>query len=135
MFSHDELMALRSMNIVEITHASKDRPILAWCCHDLDPYIDPDDPRFLTPYASHVEGLGEHVSDGWHVLEWGGEHVEYGQFGEHLGTSPDWWFEVGTNFERAANPILCTDMPVLPDFVMSVIAKAIERQNHVITNA
>ena len=92
----------------DISTAPKDRPILGWCVHDADPYfIEPEDASGrsrLTLYGGHTEGLS-HVSDGPHVLVWGGawddSTHEYSG-----GWMPDWWFRSDSDFEVTANPIL-----------------------------
>lgn len=78
------------------------RPILGLCQHAADPYHETE--WRLTTYAAHSEAFG-HVPDGPHVLEWGGEDVETGEYGEILSRVPDWWFRFGSNFEEPANPI------------------------------
>jgi len=93
--------------------APKDRPILGWCVHDADPYfIEPEDGSGrsrLTLYGGHTEGLS-HVSDGPHVIEWGGawddRNHEYDG-----GWMPDWWFRSDSEFEVTANPVLWMDIP------------------------
>jgi len=92
--------------------APKDRPILGWCVHDADPYfIEPEDGSGrsrLTLYGGHTEGLS-HVSDGPHVIEWGGawddRNHEYDG-----GWMPDWWFRSDSEFEVTANPVLWMDI-------------------------
>lgn len=84
--------------------APKDRPILAWCVHDADPYVQAD--GRLTTYAAHAEAL-THVADGQHLVEWGGSWEEHDWENPSANASvPDWWFEAGSDFERVANPVL-----------------------------
>jgi len=95
-----------------IETAPKDRPILGWCVHDADPYfIEPegkDGRSRLTLYGGHTEGLS-HVSDGPHVIEWGGAWDDSTH--EHSGGwMPDWWFRSDSEFEVAANPVLWMDI-------------------------
>ena len=86
-----------------IETAPKDKPILAWCNHAADPYVEDAEAGRLTTYGAHCEGLSC-ASDGYNVVEWGGETSEYGDYGERLYSIPDWWFVVGSNFEVVANP-------------------------------
>lgn len=96
-----------------IAEARKDRPILAWCDHEADPYGIPDDPKGrLTLYAAHAEGMG-HAPTGWHIVEWGGAWEDSEEDGG--GWLPDWWFVAGSEWEVAANPVLWTDLPDAPE--------------------
>lgn len=93
--------------------APKDRPILAICKHDEDPYTE-DYGKTLTPYDANCEGLS-HVIDGVHVLEFGGGYSEYdSEFGFDIKI-PDWWFLFGSEFEVAANPIFWCEIPKIPE--------------------
>ncbi len=83
-----------------MSEAPKDRPIVAWCDHSADE--GPDEKGRLTLYMAHAEGLS-HVSDGGHVLEWGGAWADSEDDGG--GWLPDWWFRVDSDFEVAANPV------------------------------
>lgn len=96
-----------------IATAPKDRPILAWCDHDEDAFIDPTDPDRLTLYAAHGEGLS-YARTGFHIVEWGGGFADTGEYGEMLAELPDWWFVVGSEFEIAANPTHWTPLPDPP---------------------
>ena len=92
--------------------APKDRPILAWCDHEADPFTTgkTDDGRTtLTLYAAHYEGLS-HAPTGHHIVEWGGafDDSTWESPGAHL---PDWWFVAGSEFEVAANPIKWMHLP------------------------
>lgn len=85
-----------------IETAPKDRPILAWCDHEVDAYFASDDGSKLTLYAAHAEGLS-HAPTGYHLVEWGGAWGD--DTYEHQGGGlPDWWFVAGSEFEVAANP-------------------------------
>lgn len=111
----EEIVALRSrvaeLEAVQQWHpietAPKDAPILAWCDHEADSFIEPD--GRLTLYAAHAEGLS-HAPDGLNIIEWGGGFSESQEDGG--GWLPDWWFVVGSEFEQAANP---THWMPLPD--------------------
>lgn len=88
------------------------RPILGWCNHDADPYWEEEGKR-MTVYGAHAEGLSR-VSDGPHVLVWGGEYSEY-EWETGTGfTIPDWWFRAGSEFEEVANPTHWIPIPALP---------------------
>lgn len=90
--------------------APKDgRPILGLCVHGADPYLEDEQKRRLTVYAGHAEGVG-HVPDGPHVIQWGGafDDSTYESPGAYL---PDWWFQYGTDFEKAANPVAWAPIP------------------------
>lgn len=92
--------------------APKNRPILAYCNHEADPYTVHPDGKRLTLYAAHYEGLS-HAPTGFHIIEWGGAFDD--STPEYSGASlPDWWFVAGSSFEVAANPILWTDLPPIP---------------------
>jgi len=92
--------------------APKDRPVLAWCDHEADSYIEdvPAGGR-LTLYAAHAEGMG-YAPTGWHIVEWGGAFDDTSWEDFHQAASlPDWWFVAGSEFEIAANPTLWMDLP------------------------
>ena len=89
-------------------------PILAWCNHEADPYVEDAEAGRLTTYGAHCEGL-TWASDGYNVVEWGGETSEYGDYNELLYSIPDWWFVVGSEFEVAANPIYWAPLPAPPE--------------------
>jgi hypothetical protein len=98
----------------------KDRPILAWCDHEADPYVEPNDPKNrLTLYAGHAEGLS-HAPTGWHIIEWGGawDDRTYEYDG---GCMPDWWFVVGSEFEQAANPLFWMPLPPQPVYERKIL--------------
>jgi hypothetical protein len=92
--------------------APKDRPILGWCVHAADPYfIEPegkDGRARLTLYGGHTEGLS-HVSDGPHVIEWGGAWDDRSHEYDG-GWMPEWWFRSDSEFEVTANPVLWMDI-------------------------
>jgi hypothetical protein len=83
--------------------------ILGLCNHEADIYHFDD--GTLTTYATHAEGLG-HVTDGPHVLEWGGEYHDDDYEAFHRSYIPNWWFKTDTDFEQAAFP---THFAFLPD--------------------
>lgn len=87
-------------------------PIIGFCVHGADPYYDESSDR-LTLYAAHVEGLS-HVEDGPHVLVWGGGWDDRTYENSEGGYLPDWWFQYGSEFEVAANPVLWKPL-ALPD--------------------
>lgn len=86
-----------------IETAPKDRPILALCRHDADPYFI-EGGRRLTTYGAHAEGLTR-VADGPHVVVWGGEYD-----GDE-GVIPAWWFLNDGDFETVANPVAWMSIP------------------------
>ncbi len=90
------------------TVTPEDSPILGWCDHKADPYQDPDNPKCITIYAAHWEGMS-HVEDGLHVLEWGGAVDDHPDDGGAF--IPDWWFLRGLEFEVAANPTYWIPIP------------------------
>lgn len=99
-----------------IDEAPKDRPILAWCDHEADPYIleeMPDGRTRLTLYAAHAEGMS-HAPTGWHIIEWGGSWDDSTHESPDGAWLPDWWFVAGSEFECAANPTHWTDLPERP---------------------
>jgi len=89
-----------------IDTAPKDRPILAYCNHEADPYWEGDG---LTLYGGHAEGLS-HAPTGFHIVEWGGGYDD----GYDEGRMPDWWFVAGSGFEVAANPSHWCELPLVP---------------------
>ncbi len=94
-----------------ISTAPKDRPILAWCAHEADPYFADEAKGTLTLYAAHAEGLWC-APTGWHIVEWGGGFEDSPEDGGAY--LPDWWFVVGSDFETAANPTHWTELPEPP---------------------
>lgn len=93
--------------------APKDRPILAWCDHEADPQVlkeFPDGRRHLTLYAAHSEGMG-YVPTGWAIVEWGGAFNDSNYEYPNGANLPDWWFQAGTDFEIAANPVEWWPLP------------------------
>ena len=78
-------------------------PILGWCDHEADPYIEDEKSGRLTTYGAHAEGLS-HVEDGPHVLVWGGGFDDRSYDEPNGANMPDWWFLTGNEFEVAANP-------------------------------
>lgn len=75
-------------------------PVLGWCVHDADPYFLEN--GNLTLYGGHTEGLS-HVSDGPHVIVWGGAWEDSSHEYDG-GYNPDWWFRSDSEFEVTANP-------------------------------
>ena len=98
------------MILQTIETAPKDRPILAWCDHEADPYHVGDR---LTIYAAHAEGLS-HAPTGFHIIEWGGGFTDVGEYGVVEASLPDWWFVCGSEWEQAANPTHWCDLPAPP---------------------
>lgn len=92
--------------------APKDRPILGLCrneCSDPQCGYTTGGGTSLCLFHAHAEGLSA-VSDGPHVLEWGGAWDD----GTHEypgGWMPDWWFRSDSEFEVAANPIAWVEIP------------------------
>lgn len=93
-----------------IETAPKDRPILAWCDHEADPYFIGN--GNLTLYGGHAEGMS-HAPTGFHIVEWGGSWDDRTHEFDG-GWMPDWWFVAGSEFEVAANPTHWTDLPGRP---------------------
>lgn len=92
-----------------IETAPKDEPILAWCDHEADPYVEDRAAGRLTLYAAHAEGMS-HAPTGLHILEFGGGWLDsYGGSG-----LPDWWFVAGSECEVAANPTHWMPLPEPP---------------------
>lgn len=88
----------------DMNAAPEDKPILAWCIHDAD-YYQCEETGKLSPYAAHVEGIGNRLQDGPHVIEWGGEYFEDDyEAGLHTHI-PNWWFQYGSGFEMPASPV------------------------------
>ena len=79
-------------------------PILAWCDHKADPYVEDEKTGRLTTYAAHCEGGIGHVIDGPHVVVWGGEYSEDDWESDTHLTIPDWWFLFDDEFQTVANP-------------------------------
>jgi len=99
----------------DMSSAPKDRPILAWCDHEADPYHleTPDGKGRLTDYSAWADGLS-HASDGFHVLEWGGGYHDTNAPEGPEEWMPDWWFVAGSAFELAANPTHWLPLPPAP---------------------
>jgi hypothetical protein len=96
-----------------IETAPKDKPILAWCDHEADPYVEDEEAGRLTLYAAHGEGLS-YAETGYHIIEWGGAFDDSTY--EYQGASlPDWWFVVGSEFEVTANPTHWMPLPPPPE--------------------
>ena len=92
----------------DLNAAPKDRPILAICKHDADPYFL--DNHRLTLYGAHCEGMS-HVDDGPNVLVWGGGWDDRSFESPNEGWCPDWWFLRGSEYEVAAFPIAWCEIP------------------------
>jgi len=103
-------MQLRSID----DNPPRDCPILAWCDHEADSGQDPDNPKRLTLYAGHAEGLS-HAATGWHIIEWGGAWDD-SSWEYDGGWMPDWWFVAGSEFECAANPLFWMLLPNPPEY-------------------
>lgn len=91
--------------------APKDRPILAWCDHEADPFTEgktADGRTILTLYAAHGEGLS-YAPTGFHIVEWGGAFCDSPDDGG--ANLPDWWFVAGAEFEVVANPVRWWPLP------------------------
>lgn len=83
--------------------APKNQPVLAWCIDDCGEELSKD--GCLSLYRAHADG-SSCVEDGPHVVEWGGGYVD-DCFDSPGGiVMPDWWFQSGSCFEIAANPIV-----------------------------
>ena len=81
--------------------APKDRPILVRFDHDADPYHIGE--GRLTLYGAHAEGLSCRAGKGWCIAVWGGgKDFDEDEGGGYL---PDWWFQEGSEFEVAVNPV------------------------------
>lgn len=93
-----------------INEAPKDQPILAWCDHEADPYVEDKATGRLTLYGAASEVNG-HAPTGWHIIEWGGAWTDTSEYGVVEAEMPDWWYVVGSEFEVAANPICFYEMP------------------------
>jgi len=98
-----------------IKTAPKYRPILAWCDHEIDPYVADEQTGRLTLYAAHAEGLS-HAPTGFHIIEWGGSYNDGTWEYPSQSYLSDWWFVKESDFEKAANPIYWMDLPVVPGF-------------------
>lgn len=94
-----------------IETAPMDKPILAWCDHEADPFFEDRDKGNLTTYAAHAEGLGT-APTGIHIIVWGGGWSDGSEDGG--GWLPDWWFVEGSEFELAANPTHWMPLPKPP---------------------
>ena len=95
-----------------IETAPKDKPILAWCNHEADPW-SLNDGKSLTLYAAHAEGTS-YAPTGIHIVEWGGAFDDSSWEYPNQAHLPDWWFVVGSEFERAANPTHWMPLPADP---------------------
>lgn len=89
------------------------KPILAWCDHEADPWVDDPKSGRLTLYAAHSEGMG-HAPTGHHIVEWGGAFDDRSYEEPNAGWLPDWWFVAGSYFEIAANPTHWMPLPPSP---------------------
>lgn len=90
-------------------------PILAWCDHEADHFIQDEETGYLTTYTAHSEGYGQHAQDGYQVVAWGGEYRDKGTWEEPQNIYiPDWWFVHGSDWEIPANPICWAPLPEHP---------------------
>lgn len=90
--------------------APKNVPILAWCDHEADPYVEDKRTGRLTLYGAHSEGMG-HADTGYHIIEWGGAFDDSTHEFPDQASLPDWWFVCGSEFECAANPVKWQHLP------------------------
>jgi hypothetical protein len=95
--------------------APKDRPILAYCIHNADPYYLGE--NCLTIYGGTCE-YASLSTDGWNVIEYGGGGCDTGEYGAVLSSWPDTWFKFGSEFEEVVNPIFYIDLPPMETFPM-----------------
>jgi hypothetical protein len=79
-------------------------PIVAWCDHAADPYVEEPGGHTLTAYGAWAEGEG-HVDDGLNVVQWGGGYSDDGGLEGPHEEMPDWWFLRGSEFQIPANPV------------------------------
>lgn len=87
-------------------YKSSGKPFLAICTHDADiKFISPTE---ISIYAAHCM-LTDRVTDGPHVLVWGGS-LE-GGWGADQYQIPSWWFRYGSDFKEVANPTLWCPIP------------------------
>jgi hypothetical protein len=96
-----------------IETAPKDRPILAWCDHEADPYYEDRAGVRVTLYAAHYEGTS-YAPTGYHIVEWGGAWDDRTWEYPNEGYIDDWWFVAGSEFEVAANPTHWMPLPPPP---------------------
>jgi hypothetical protein len=97
----------------DMTAAPKDREILGLCrseCRNDHCGYHTGQGTTLCLYHAHAEGLSS-VSDGAHVIEWGGGFTDTGEYGEVIAELPDWWFRTDSEFEAAANPVAWMEIP------------------------
>lgn len=114
------------LGLRDISTAPKDRPILAYCNHEADPWEGQpttDGRSTLTLYAAHAEGLS-HAPTGFHIVEWGGAFDDSSWEYPNESCLPDWWFVAGSEFEVAANP---THWMPLPDAPLSTDPSVAEK--------
>lgn len=101
-------------DLQDISTAPRDgTPILAWCDHEADEYVEDEAKGRLTLYAAHYEGMS-HAPTGWHIVEWGGAFDDSSYEYPNQASLPDWWFVAGSEFEVAANPVKWTKLPASP---------------------
>jgi hypothetical protein len=93
---------LKSMDI-----APKDRPILVLHDHEADPY---QDGKSLTLYAAHYEGLSHAPGRCYLIAVWGGSFDDSTYEYPNQASLPDWWFQDGSEFEIAVNPVGWVDL-------------------------
>lgn len=109
------------MNWQTMNNAPKDRPVLGWCVHAADAYIE-DDGKTLTDYAANAEGIG-HCDDGLQLLVWGpGYHLDEDEGG---GWMPGCWFVKDDDaWNTPANPILWAEaVPPTEQQISEAMAK------------
>lgn len=78
--------------------------ILAYCCHEADPYYAGDGK--ITPYGSHCEDMG-HVEDGLHIVEWRDGYTDRESWEMPPYYVPGGWFRD----DMPANPIVWWPLP------------------------
>lgn len=84
--------------------------IIAYCCHDADPYYSADEG--LTAYGAACDAF-VHASDGVHILERIPEYTD-GSYDCGYTTYPAYWAVKGSDGEVAANPTHWMPVPKNP---------------------
>ena len=99
----------------DIETAPKDREVLVWYDHSLDPYQDPDHPEKITDYAAwadagdFLDGKGVCIAK-WHPQFW--ESVD--EYGGGYWMPAAWFALEFDDFERVVNPTHWTPIPPPP---------------------